>query len=144
MNKPHHYRFENTSLVLLVIFIGWTIYTAYLAPHLLLSLRYNVPGWIWYARIWVVENFGASERNASLIILGFMVGIALCLFFVEKLLTKEATVPLDRAEMELKKKKLGRLRAEIKNTSSFFLQIILLALAIFMLLMGIHWLISIV
>lgn len=135
--------FETPSLILLVVFIGWSIYTLYLMPHLLFNWHYDVPGWIWYVRVWFVEQFGIGEREASFIILSIMLVVAMILLIIEKLITKSnENIPEVLEEIELRKERQKALRAEIKSTTNFFMQVFMIAIGIFVLLIGLHWLIS--
>lgn len=129
------------GMISLVISLGMFLYSIYIFPNLVFHWRYDVPAFISYLRIWIVENYGLSTSQTSWVIMLFFLSIAFVFGFFALIASRNienSIYPEQATIAEAHEKKAKRL----KNPSRFFWKVVGVVILAYLATIVFHWIIS--
>jgi len=131
-------------MISLVISMGMFCYFIYIFPNLAFHWRYDVPTFISYLRIWIVENYGLSTSQTSwMIMLAFLsVAFVFGLFALIASRNIENSIYLQQVTIVTVDEKYKKRARGLKNTSRFFWKVLGVVLLAYLATIVFHLIIS--
>lgn len=137
------------GLISLLLCLGVTFFTLFVAPHLIFGWHYDVPEFIAYIREWLFTAFNITDRQASVIIFfGFLL---LAIMFGSISYYSSTRIDDQIYEIEEEKNQLNvthtikrnrKMSQSTKESLRFFILLFGIAIVVFASTVIFHWLIS--
>lgn len=132
------------GMISLVISMGSLLYTIYIFPNLMFGWRYDVPAFISYTRIWIVENYGLSTSHTSWIIMLFFLSVAvvfgICAVFASRNI-ENSIYPAQKIDIDIPVSHKKRARG-LKYSSRFFWKVAGIVVLAYLATIAFQWMIS--